>query len=195
MRRVDDVSQRAVTPAERRNGGNRPRIDWGAAFEYFASDPTRSYGDVARKFAISDTSVRKHAKAGGDVPEGWDLRRGHLLKRALDKAEGRIVRSLEERQKRTVQLIDKMRNALLDAPAKDFDLVAALRALPRYLHYEQLYAGQATDRPDIGEVQAVILAVVRVAGRHVPREQRDVFLEELDEATGGLLELEAGDAA
>ena len=45
----------------------RNRIDWDAAFAYWASMPraVRSFGKVAKRFDVSDTAVRKAAERDG----------------------------------------------------------------------------------------------------------------------------------
>lgn len=160
------------------------KIDWDAAFAYFASDATRSFGEVARKFGVSDTAVRNHAKPGD-----WLRRRAEMHAQAAANVEQRVMRKLEERQFDTVRVAERLREIAL-APEAEIDLDAALRMLPVYAKLEQLYAGEATDRVALGEVQIVIQAVVAVAGRWVaselpPAERRAGFLAELETATSG----------
>ena len=49
-----------------------------------------------------------------------------------------------------------------------------------------LVFGEATDVVKATEVQSVVGAVVRVAGRYIPPALRPAFLAELEEATAGL---------
>ena len=178
----------------KRPGGGRPRIDWPAAYAYFESDSRNGFGDVARTFGVSDTAVRKHARPGGDFAEGWEARRDATLAEAAAAVRARNLRSIEERNVRTIEVAERLRDLVLDEDTK-IDPNVAARALPRYVQFEQLHAGEATSRVEVGDVQAIVTAVFTVAGRFVPADRRGEFLAEIDGAIGGLVALPGGQAA
>lgn len=200
-RYLHDVT--TTRPAVRRRrhpkAGGRPKIDWGQAFILFAGDPTIGYADIADRFGVSDTAVRKHARPGGDYAEGWEERRRQLVAIANGRAEERVVRDLQRRRDDTVRVAELLRRrALLIDPddqvaLEALDVELAIRMLPVYAKLEELYAGEATDRLDVSEVRTVLAVVLRAAGRFVPKAQRPAFLEAVGDAAAGLVEL--GDAA
>jgi hypothetical protein len=172
----------------------RTRVDWGAArARYIALGPTdRSYANISREFGVSETSVRKWARR-----EDWAALAADADAKAAAKATATAIRALELRQADTVRVAEILRRRALrleEPDGGDVDLELAIRLLPQYAKLEQLFAGEATDRVALAEAQAVVMAVVRVAGKFVPADRREAFLRELDDATGGLAALEGAAA-
>lgn len=169
----------------------KPRVDWDAARAFYVAlgQGTRTYGLVAEKFAVSDTSVRKWARR-----QSWERVAADADNRAAEKALAQADRTLEQRNRDTVRVAEKVRTTILDEAAV-LDPNVALRVLPRLSTLEQLIAGEATGRVEISEVTSVLSTVFVVAGRYVPLEHRAAFMRELDEALGGLVELNPGEAA
>lgn len=163
--------------------GGRHKIDWRAAKRAFMRDPTLSYGDIARTFGVSDTSVRNHAAA-----ENWEEAREDFLAELDARERAKDLASLEQRRARTIEVAEKLRDRILGVDLDALDLTAAIRSIPRYAQLEELFAGEATDRISIGEVnefrQAVLEAVSSViervaAGELAPAEARKALAEEL----------------
>jgi hypothetical protein len=149
----------------------RANIDWDAAFAYYAAlGPSRRFGWVADRFGVSDTAVRKHA-----ARERWAERVAALDEEAARTAERKALRSLEERQLRTIKAVEKTRDFLLsdDAPEPKWSDLAPLVKL------ELLIGGEATERIDVGTAKEMLA----VALRFVPEER-------LDEAAGELRRIE-----
>jgi hypothetical protein len=191
VRRGDDVSNRDGKHRERRRGGGRPRIDWGEAYAYFASDATITFVDVAEKFGVSDTAVRKHAK-----PEKWDERRATLQAKAVARRENGMLPTLAEINAETLRAVQKARGHLLSdgADAPKWSDLAPLAKL------EQLILGQATDRVEVARVSALIVAFIPRVGRIVmsdsPIEVRAAeFQGELDWLESELAALDRGEEA
>ncbi|RDI73292.1 hypothetical protein Gocc_2892 [Gaiella occulta] len=168
----------------------RTRVDWGRAkARYVTLGPDeRSYARISREFAVSEVTVRKWAKR-----DGWLEAAADADNRAASEALRAAVRSLADRNTRTVLATDRLRDIVLD-PATEIDPNVAVRALPRYAHLEQLIEGQATNRVEITDVQAIVSAVFVVAGRFVPSDRRDDFMRALDDALGGLVAVDQGAA-
>lgn len=184
------------TPPKRNpRAGGRPKIDWPAAFAHFATDPTRSYGNVAAKFGVSDTAVRKHARPGGDYPEGWEVRRAAMVAKATVRLEERAIRALVERQADTIRVAEILRRRALQVEPTaqnpdaldELDLVEAIRHLPAYAKLEQLFAGEATDRFSVVELQEFVRRLhgeldQAVRSAKTPGELRRMLPEILDRA-------------
>jgi len=62
------------------------RIDWLAARKFYVANTMVSYKDVAAEFAVSTTSVERHARK-----ENWKLQRDKIEDKAVEKFEGEIV--------------------------------------------------------------------------------------------------------
>lgn len=157
-----------------RNAGPRARIDWAAAFAYYADlAPPRTCRAVAEHFRVSANSVRQHARA-----EHWDERVKALEARAAEKLERQVVRTLEQRMADTIRVADRLRHVALHEDS-DIDPAVAVRSLPRYVHLELLHAGEATDRVEYAEVERALSGLVERALRHMTVEGRQAFLDEL----------------
>lgn len=180
----------ANTDTTRQRNG-RKHIDWDAAeVFYLALDPgQRTFTRVAHEFHVSKRRVGTVARE-----RDWRDKAAAIDARVAVTAQRRVVRSLEDRQAETIAIADKLRSIAL-ADDAEIDAAVAIRALPQFAKLEQLFAGEDTDRVGVSEAQAVIIAIVQVAGRYVPKDRRDEFLRDLDSATEGLVALEAGAAA
>lgn len=182
-----DVPQSVTPPPQ------RTRIDWGLAEAFFIGlgQGKRTYLKVAREFGVSEVTVRKWARR-----LDWPGKAAKADAAIAEKALRDAVRTIEQRNARTIELTEALRDRAIEK-LDEVDPNVAVRALPRYLTLEQLLAGEATSRPELelGEVQAIVMAVFTVAGRFVPAERREEFLRELDAAVGGLAVLDGGKAA
>lgn len=183
------MPQRATPPPQ------RTRIDWGTAkARYVELGPDeRSYARIHREFGVSEVTVQKHARR-----ESWVESAAEADGRAAAKALQAAQRSIEERNARSIKLIELVRDHAIDAmearPA-DLDLNVAVRTMPRLIDKEQLLAGEATSRIEVSEVDDVLQAVFVVVARYVPAEEWDAFNRDLDEAVGGLVAIEGAKAA
>jgi hypothetical protein len=160
------IGTRTQTAGQRRNprAGGRPKIDWGAARSLFVSDVTMGLGDVARQFNVSYQAVKKHHRAECRCcPRPWDELRAEAVERVEVKRRAQEIRTLEERQQRTIKVAEKLRDRVLGATETDLDLTAAIRTIPRYATLEQLYEGEATERIAVAEVQTLIAGVLHAA--------------------------------
>ncbi len=166
----------------------RTRIDWGAAKAFYVTLDTteRSFARVAREYRVTALTVRKHAHR-----EGWVELAAKLDASGAAKALANAVRTIEERNARTVKLTEGLRDRAIEK-LNEIDPNVAVRALPRYLPIEQLIAGEATSRIEIGDVNALVNAVFTVSARWViselpVAERKAGFERDLDEALGGLV--------
>lgn len=180
------IPLRAMTTPPR-----KPRVDWDAARAFYVAlgQGTRTFGLVAAKFSVSDVSVRKWARR-----QEWDRVAAEADNRAAERALAAADRTLEQRNRETIRVANKVRDTVL-ADAVELDPNVALRVLPRLATLEQLIGGAATSRVELSEVTSVLNAFYVVTGEFVPIELRGEWLLRLDEALGGLLQLEAGDEA
>lgn len=144
---------------------------------------------MSRELGVSETTVQKWAKRDGWV-EAAEKADADSAARVMQAA----LKTIEQRNADTIKLTQALRDRAINQ-LEDVDVNVAVRALPRYLAIEQLLAGEATARVEVGDVQAIITAVFTVAGRFVPAERRGEFMEELDGAVGGLVVIDGGRAA
>jgi tRNA A37 N6-isopentenylltransferase MiaA len=167
----------------------RPRIDWAAALAYFLALPPhqRTFASVAARFGVSDTAVRNHARK-----HGWDAAAAELDRQAAADAMRKARRTRAQRIEQALRLVDGTMDAFEEhLPAKAAE--AKISDLPALVKLAELLEGEATDRIDVSQARALVNVVFQVAGRFVPADQREVFLQEMDAAVGGLLQL--GDEA
>ena len=120
------------------------RIPPDEAFEYYASlGPSRSYAKVASHFGVARRSVTKHASR-----HGWSRRLLEIEARAREKSEQRMVDTLDEMNKRHLQVAKviqaKALEALRSMPIESG--MAAVRALDIGIRNERLVVGEPTDR-------------------------------------------------
>ncbi len=167
----------------------KPRVDWDAARAYYVAlgQGTRTYALVAAKMGCSETSVRKWARR-----QEWERVAAEADNRAAEKALAASEKTLEQRNRDTIRVAEKVRSTILAEEAM-LDPNVALRVLPRLSTLEQLIGGAATGRIEVSEVTAVLSTVFVIAGRYVPVEHREAFMREIDVALGGLVELDPGD--
>jgi hypothetical protein len=161
-------------PKPRKPGGGSPRIDWDAAFAYYAAEPTRTYAEVAETFNVSTTSVAKHSKA-----ERWADKREAIQSQARERAGEKIVRSRAERIADTIELVDLVRQKLL-ADVKAGELDAKLGDAAPLVKLEALLEGEATDRIDLAEVQSLLRDLYAKARSTMTPEQFAKFVEDAD---------------
>ena len=108
--------------------------------------------------------MRKHAHARCSCcPTPWEELRADAIAKVEARRRIAEIRTLEERQQRTIKVAEKLRDRVLDADAGDVDLTAAIRTIPRYATLEQLYEGEATERIAIGEVQVLLAGILHAA--------------------------------
>jgi hypothetical protein len=141
----------------------------------FVADSTVSQAEVARTFNVSETTVSKHAKA-----ESWEAERTALAERAKSRADEAIVKSRAQRIANSINLIDKVRDQLLDQVEKG-ELEIRLSELAPLLKVEALLEGDATERIDVAELQASLRAVVAVFLPFVPETDRAKALEQFEQ--------------
>jgi hypothetical protein len=141
-------------PEPSRQGGGRPKIDWAAAFAFYtALGPARSFVEVAEKFAVSDTAVRKHARA-----QNWAQRVRELDRQAAKEAEVRAARALEERRLRTLRTVDLARDQILER-LEVGEEPARLADLPALVRLELLLEGEPTERLE-QNVEVIVVGVI-----------------------------------
>lgn len=193
------MTRRTVTQPIR-HGGGAAKIDWNAARSYFARNVDVSFGDVARRCGVSDTAVRKHARA-----EGWLAYRAELHAEVARRRHESDLRSLEERQADFVRVAELLRGRVLtiaDDPERlaELPLELAIRELPDYLKLERLIEGEATDRISVPEVREFVtrLAVAvdellaGIVAAHLANGKRAAILADFRARFGLVLEQAAG---
>jgi hypothetical protein len=133
----------------------RAKIDWHAAFAFFASlrPPARTFVAVAEKFSVSDTAVRKHARR-----HDWETRVETLDRQAARQVERRVVRERAARIADTIELVDLARQELL-VLLRDGKAEVRLADLPNLIRLEALLEGEATERLETREVREVLVAI------------------------------------
>jgi hypothetical protein len=186
------VSPARTGPKPIRNGGGRPKIDWGAARSYYARHPEVGYLDVGRKFSVSKTAVCKHANA-----EGWDDYRATIQAAVDERRRDTDIRSLEERQADTIRVAERLREIALD-PDAEIDAITAVRRLPLYAKLEELFAGKATQITEV-QVRVCLEQVVsgydalfaQVLAEELANGKRASILRKVRERVPPMLELAA----
>lgn len=162
----------------RPNGGNggagagRPKIDWAAAFNFYASlEPkVRRYQLVCEHFDIGLRSVTDHASP---KRENWYARAKALDRKVNEKAQTYIIRERAKRIASTVELTDK---AILKALA-DLDagvLNVNLSDIPGLVKVSELLEGEATDRTDSADLQRMLTLWAIAVFPHIPAGEREV---------------------
>jgi len=150
----------------------RRRIDWTAAKISYVSDPTRSFGKIARQFGVSDTAVRKHANA-----EGWEPEAVEFDRRAEERALSAAALSRDEMTQRVLKLRDLTLERAI-AQLEEGDEVK-LADVPNIVKLSELLLGEATERIDPVQVKQILAIVLRL----VPADR----LAEFDRAVAGVL--------
>lgn len=167
------------------------RIDWGLAkATYIAHGPDgRAFNRISREFGVSEMTVRKWARR-----DKWVEAAAEADNKAAARAALLSVGSLEERNLDTIRVANKARRSVLNEDVV-LEPADALRVLPRLATLEQLFAGEATGRIEVGDVQAIVQMVFTVAARFVPADARPAFMAEIEQAVGGLTALGEEQAA
>lgn len=156
-----DRTTRDVAPRKqgRTGGGTRrppSRIDWGSAFAFFVAlgQTERTLQRVADEYPISYARVKQVARR-----DDW-WARAHAIDAENDrKVELRAIRSLEERNRDTIRVVDKARAKYLGA-LETGEHVPNGRDLAALLRIEQLIEGEATDRVEIREVRELVVRLL-----------------------------------
>lgn len=150
------------------------KVDWGAARAFYVGlGEDRSFANVAIQFRVSKRAVEQHAKR-----EGWKRLAVAADAKAAERAQEYAVRSLQERQRDTLRLIDEARARALDALVSG-ELEVRLADLPPLLKHELLLDGQATEVVAVAEVQQRITLIVQTILPFVPGERRGEAIEKL----------------
>jgi len=133
----------------------RARIDWGAALAYFVTlDPPRTYSAVARRFNVSVTAVRTHARA-----EHWAQAAADADAKAAEKALANAIKTREQRVAGLLALTDRLIDHFTDnVEAKAAE--ATFLDVERMAKLSELLLGEATDRISASEVQGALLLVM-----------------------------------
>ncbi len=161
----------------------KPRVDWDAAKAFYVAlgPEHRTFSRVATEYHITDHTVGKWAKR-----HDWVGAAAKADAAAAEKLLAKAGRSLEARQADTIRVADKLRETVLAEDVK-LDPNVAVRALPRFAHLEQLYAGEATGRIEVSEVSAAFGVFFEVIGKFVPADVRAAAFAELDQGLAPLL--------
>lgn len=140
----------------------RAKIDWGAALAFFvAMDPPRAYSAVARRFSVSVTAVRTHARA-----EGWAQHAADADQRAATKALERAGRTREERTAQLLRIYDRASQLVEDGLDVDDPKLTLEQVFARFPDIHRIYrleTDQATDHMALAEVQAGFRSTMAVA--------------------------------
>lgn len=121
--------------------GYRSKIDWDEAFAFYAArGPTRTFGEVATKFGVSDTAVRRRA-----AQDEWSDRAETLDREAAQRAERAVVRDRAERIQDTIRLVDEARRRF-EKQLEDPGFVVSGSDLVALVKLEQLLEGGPTER-------------------------------------------------
>jgi hypothetical protein len=164
---------------------SRKSVDWDIAFAFYAGLPParRQFSVVGRRFGVSDTAVRKQA-----LRRGWLERVRDLDARARRKVDTTIVRDRAREIGATLEIIGLAESALVER-LRSGEAEVRLADLPSLVRLRELLLDESTERIALAEVRDVLNAAFSVAGRFVPRDRRQDFLEELTKAVGGVVPL------
>ena len=161
-------------PHTQRRGTN-----WIEARDFWlALPPPRSFEAVARKVGVSGQRVRFVSRR-----DGWQTIADDIDAKALETVKRRVVRSREERNQAYLDLYDKLLDRLIlevDRPQARLRFADA----PLYGRHAELVLGEATDRPDIVEVQDNMRVMLEATAPFVPRKSRAAWLEAIRKAIG-----------
>jgi hypothetical protein len=134
---------------------------------YFELGPSRSYEAVATRYQVSKRAISKVA-----AQEGWQERLQALDRRAKERAEEKMLETLEDMNLRQLKVLRFIQNKAIEA-LKSMPLDSAMdavRAFTLSLDKERLIRGEPTDR-NVVNVEEII------RGQHerwmVPAEVRE----------------------
>lgn len=188
------------------NGGQR-RVSWEAARAYWLElgDERRTFTAVGARFGVSGERVGQIARRDGWANDLAELQalQGQIERAELTKELRRLARNRAERIGRTLEVYDRVTDALLeklpldddgaidvDALPDDLKLESLLSSLPSLFKMAELAAGEATDRVAIADVQPVLIAFARIAVMRAPADSRPSVMLELEQAAAGLVTLD-----
>lgn len=128
-------------------------VDWVAAEAFWLGlDPPRPFSRVAKRFTVSVSRVARVAKR-----DNWAAKAEEIDRKAAARAQGRIVRSREERVAKVLGIVD----GLLDRYDTNLDgLELRPSDIPHLTKLAELLVGEATDRMSFGEVQEALSVVI-----------------------------------
>jgi hypothetical protein len=159
---------------------SRRRIDWIAAKASFVGDPTRSFGKVARRFGVSDTAVRKRAKA-----DTWEADAQKFDREAEHRALKAQVKTRDEHITQATLLRDvTFENAHRKAIEGTLDV--KLSDLATFGKYVELLTGEATDRVELGEVREFVSVLFVRVSQLIEPAKRPAYLQLIHELEGQL---------
>lgn len=157
----------------------RPKIDWEEAFSFYVSSgPRRSYGSVARRFGVSDSAVRKHAKK-----EAWNGRVKRIERESRQRAERAMVRDRGERLADVVRVADAsvVRYA---AQLREGSSTVRGADIAQLYRLAALLEGEATERVDLVDLRQELRRFAEVSLRFIAPEDREAYLTELEQLFG-----------
>jgi hypothetical protein len=138
----------------------RHRFDHDAALAFYvALDKPRRYVDVARAFDVSETTIRKVAKA-----ERWVAACEDADNRAAAAALRSAVKTREQRAIQTARILDAASNVVeAEVVAENAAADFALRVVEVFAKQHRLNEGEATDNIAIATVQAGFRSAMQTA--------------------------------
>jgi len=113
---------------------------------YFSLGPTRSYQAVAEHYGVS-----KRAVTGMAEREGWQERLMELERKAREKADEKVLETLEQMNGRHLKVLRFIQNKAIEAlKAMPIDsAMDAVRAFGLSLDKERTIRGEPSDRTQI----------------------------------------------
>jgi hypothetical protein len=134
----------AGTLADMASAGYRAKIDWDEAFAFYAGlGPTRTYGEVASKYGVSEAAVRK--RAVGNSGGTWRERAETIDQQAAKKAEAWVIRDRAERIADTIRIVEGARLRFAQQLG-DPEFTISASGLVDLVKLEQLLEGNPTER-------------------------------------------------
>jgi len=123
------------------------------AFEFYCGlGAGRSYSAVAKEFDVSKRAITSCAKR-----EGWATRLETVERKARERADERMVESIDEMGERHLRIVRVVQTRALEA-IKDMPIATAMdaaRALDMTIKQERLIRGEPTDRSTISLEEVV----------------------------------------
>jgi hypothetical protein len=162
----------------------RQRHDWDTIATYFCSLPPgkRTYGEVARKFGVSEVSVGIHARA-----ERWDDHARGFDEKRRAELEKRSIRSIAERDADTIKLIEAARIRFAQQ-LRDPAFKISASEMAALVKLERLLEGQPTERVDVAaQVEAKLAGMPepflrQVLGALMRSDDVEGFAEEIEDS-------------
>lgn len=186
VRRGDDVSNSDVP--------RRKRLDRPAAKGFYVGlrHDERTYAAVARRFGVSDVTVRKWAHR-----DGWPAAAAEADRKATERAvavgERSRVQLAEQNARIRAEAGDRLESQLNGDKIDDALVVRIYEVSDKMVRLDR---GESTENVEIRRVQPVIVAMLtRIDGAlrlPVLGQRLEAFSVVLDEFEGELAALEAG---